>query len=148
MEVGIIVIGHGNFGTGITSALELIAGVPEHYVAIDFPRGMSIDALEKAFDSAASGLGEREIAVLVDLFGGSPFNVAMRFASENRRLHLLYGMNVGMLLELAMRADGVTNVKALIDDLEKVGRESVGSFKPDELAKLNMADEDEEGDTL
>ena len=32
----VIVSGHGNFATGITSSLDLILGVPQNYEAIDF----------------------------------------------------------------------------------------------------------------
>lgn len=34
--IGIIVAGHGNFPTGIMSAVSLIAGNPEHIKAVDF----------------------------------------------------------------------------------------------------------------
>ena len=39
--IGIIVAGHGNFPTGIMSAVSLIAGNPEHIKAVDFVKGMS-----------------------------------------------------------------------------------------------------------
>ena len=34
--IGLIVTGHGNFGSGITSSIELIAGPQEDYIAVDF----------------------------------------------------------------------------------------------------------------
>lgn len=37
--IGIIVAGHGNFPTGIMSAVSLIAGNPEHIKAVDFVKG-------------------------------------------------------------------------------------------------------------
>ena len=37
MSTGIIVMGHGHFATGITSALELIMGSQPAYEALDFP---------------------------------------------------------------------------------------------------------------
>lgn len=43
--IGIIVAGHGNFPTGIMSAVSLIAGNPEHIKAVDFVKGMSSQEL-------------------------------------------------------------------------------------------------------
>ena len=37
--IGIIVAGHGNFASGITSMLELVVGKPENYEYIDFLQG-------------------------------------------------------------------------------------------------------------
>ena len=34
--IGLIVTGHGNFATGLTSSLALIAGEQEYYKAVDF----------------------------------------------------------------------------------------------------------------
>ena len=44
--IGIIVAGHGNFASGITSMLELVVGKPENYEYIDFLQGESQEALE------------------------------------------------------------------------------------------------------
>ncbi len=43
--IGLIVTGHGNFATGITSSLRLIAGEPHDYQAVDFLPEDSIDLL-------------------------------------------------------------------------------------------------------
>ena len=34
--IGILVTGHGNFATGISSSVKLIAGMPEKYEMVDF----------------------------------------------------------------------------------------------------------------
>ena len=41
--IGLIVTGHGNFATGLTSSLKLIAGDPQYYVAVDFPQEYSVE---------------------------------------------------------------------------------------------------------
>lgn len=47
--IGLIVTGHGNFATGLTSSLKLIAGEPKNYVAVDFLESYSVDDLEREF---------------------------------------------------------------------------------------------------
>lgn len=58
--VGIIVTGHGNFASGITSALELIAGPQDAYAALDFTSLSGTEELEKGMASALESLRSRE----------------------------------------------------------------------------------------
>jgi PTS system N-acetylgalactosamine-specific IIA component len=58
--VGIIVTGHGNFASGITSALELIVGPQDAYEAIDFTSLSGTAELEKDMTAALDGLRKRE----------------------------------------------------------------------------------------
>ena len=50
--IGLIVTGHGNFASGLTSSLKLIAGEPKNYVAVDFLESYSVDDLERELTKA------------------------------------------------------------------------------------------------
>ena len=54
--IGLIVTGHGNFATGLTSSLKLIAGEPKNYVAVDFLESYSVDDLERELTKALDEL--------------------------------------------------------------------------------------------
>ena len=54
--IGIIVAGHGNFPTGILSAVSLIAGEPEHVKAVDFVKGMSSQELKQQIEAEMEAL--------------------------------------------------------------------------------------------
>ena len=72
--IGIIVTGHGNFATGISSSVQLIAGLPENYEMVDFNEGDSVDDLESKLEEAISNLKTCSgILIFSDLVGGSPF---------------------------------------------------------------------------
>ena len=71
--IGIIVAGHGNFPTGILSAVSLIAGEPEHVKAVDFVKGMSSQELKQQIEAEMETLETSEILVMTDLLGGTPF---------------------------------------------------------------------------
>ena len=62
--IGIIVAGHGNFPTGIMSAVSLIAGNPEHIKAVDFVKGMSSQELKQKLEEQMEALGTSEILVM------------------------------------------------------------------------------------
>jgi PTS system mannose-specific IIA component len=70
-----------------------------HAVAID--PGQSVDemrsAIEKALSAAERGDG---VLVLTDMFGGTPSNISLSFL-ENRRVEVVTGVNLPMLIKLA-----------------------------------------------
>ena len=51
--IGILVTGHGNFASGLTTALELLAGPQEAYQAVDFLPEHSADELKEKMQKAA-----------------------------------------------------------------------------------------------
>ena len=69
--IGLIVTGHGNFATGITSSLRLIAGEPHDYQAVDFLPEDSIDLLTEKLRTALNSLSDcSSVLVMADLAGG------------------------------------------------------------------------------
>ena len=45
--IGIVVTGHGNFASGIVSALKLLTGEPDALEAVDFEGSQSAETLEE-----------------------------------------------------------------------------------------------------
>ena len=95
----IIVIGHGNFATGIHSSLKLIAGEQEKVDVIDFVEGMSANELKEKILAAITS--DEEVLVLCDLLGGTPFKVAFTIMGNrpDLQMNVLSGLNLAMLLE-------------------------------------------------
>ena len=56
--IGMILSGHGHFATGLTSSVELIAGMPELYVPVDFEKTDSTEDLQKKLEAALDKLKE------------------------------------------------------------------------------------------
>ena len=74
--IGLIVTGHGNFGSGLTSSLNLIAGEQENYQYVDFTK--EVDELRDDLNKAMDALKDCEgILVLSEVVGGSPFKTAV-----------------------------------------------------------------------
>ena len=72
--IGLIVTGHANFGTGITSSVNLIAGEQEAYRAVDFLPTYSTEDLTQEISKAIDDLKDCEgIIIFTDLMGGTPF---------------------------------------------------------------------------
>ena len=74
--IGLLVTGHANFGTGITSSVNLIAGEQEAYKAVDFLPTYSTEDLTREITKALDELKDCEgVIIFTDLMGGTPFNV-------------------------------------------------------------------------
>ena len=83
--IGLIVTGHANFGSGMTSSVNLIAGEQEAYRYVDFLPTYGTEELTEEIAKAMDELKDCEgIIIFTDLMGGSPFNVA-RFTRTRKR---------------------------------------------------------------
>lgn len=127
--VGIIVVGHGSFGTGIVSSLELIAGKQDKLVAVNFTEEDNVETLEEKLVKSINTLG-KEVLVLSDLAGGSPFKVAATLSTklEDTTIGVISGANLGMLLEVSLCREGM-NVEELLSFAENSGQTAIKKFE-------------------
>ena len=142
--VGILVTGHGHFGTGLGSSLKLITGITENVELVDFEDGHSIeiltDNLNKAFDNLKECDG---VLVLSDLAGGSPFKTAVecKYARPDQNIEVIAGTNLPMLIEGASMMDGYDSPLELAEDLIPTGKDYIIRFE----LEVHEDDADEEG---
>ena len=128
--IGIIVTGHGNFASGISSAVKLVAGSQENYEIVDFLETDSGDMLRQRLTKAVERLDNCEdILVFSDLIGGSPFKIAVEISVEcSKNIHVIAGTNVGMILEQVMLRNDEDSVEALVEKALKTGKNQVIHF--------------------
>lgn len=126
---GIIVTGHGNFATGITSSMELIIGKQEKYEAVDFPQTDTKTELEYNIRQAIGKFAEEEhILIFCDLLSGSPFNVSVMEAMRDHRIRVVYGVNVGMLLGALMDRLQQKKFEEALEESLNNGKSQIGLF--------------------
>lgn len=128
--IGVIVTGHGNFATGLTSSVKLIAGSPENYVPVDFNQDKSTDDLERELREAIDLLKASCSGILIftDLVGGSPFKVSAELSVELKDsvpIAVLSGTNLGMLVEGNMSRSFMEDLNDLADSLVETGKTQV-----------------------
>ena len=128
--VGILVTGHANFATGLTSSVNLIAGQPQKYEAVDFIEADGVDGLAAKLSDAMDRLSDCEgILVLSDLAGGSPFKTAVEVGmTKSNRVEVLAGTNLGMIIEISMARGFIEDVDALVDMAINTGKDQVLRF--------------------
>lgn len=131
--IGLVVTGHGHFGTGLTSSVDLIAGPQKDYVAVDFD-GNGTDKLEADLTAAYETLKDCEgIIVFSDLAGGSPFRTAALLAAGNPKVKVVAGTNLAMLCEISMARTMINDLDMLVSSALSVGKDGIQEFVMPEL---------------
>lgn len=139
--IGILVTGHGNFASGLTTALELLAGPQEAYQAVDFLPEHSADELKEKMQKAVAELGACDsVLILADLTGGTPYNVASKLrleqmeASKAPALEVIGGANLGGVMEACMTRQLDCSVKELVASVCRAAKEQVVHFQTEKEA--------------
>ncbi len=122
--IGIIVTGHGNFASGISSSVKLIAGLPEKYEQVDFIETDTIDDLSRNLDTAINKLNDcNGIIIFTDLVGGSPFKASVELSMKYDNVAVLSGTNLGMLIETSMARNFIEDLDTLCNSALSTGKD-------------------------
>lgn len=99
----IIVVGHGNFSTGISSALETILGnEPEHTYCVDIDATTSNEEVKDEIKNIIEKYSNDLIVVLTDIIIGSSTQNAIEVISHLSKndLYLITGINLSLMLSI------------------------------------------------
>ncbi|TRZ78607.1 MAG: PTS sugar transporter subunit IIA [Deltaproteobacteria bacterium] len=98
--IGVLITTHGNLGSELIKAAELIKGKFEgvSHVSVDQKKGM--EEIKKEMSQCIKKLDQGQgVLILTDLFGGTPSNISLSFLKEGK-LEVVTGVNLPMLLKL------------------------------------------------
>ncbi|WP_071130445.1 PTS sugar transporter subunit IIB [Enterococcus timonensis] len=99
--VGIILASHGEFAEGIKQSGAMIFGEQEHVAAVTLMPNQGPDDVKVAMEKAVASFPDpNEVLILVDLWGGTPFNQASGlFDAHKETWAIVAGMNLPMVIE-------------------------------------------------
>ena len=128
--IGLVGTGHANFGTGITSSVNLIAGEQEAYKAVDFLPTYSTEDLTCELTKALDELKDCEgVIIFTDLMGGTPFNVSAQLGHGKDNIRIVAGTNLPMLVEIVMSRKFMDDLDELVDSVLETGKEQVTKYE-------------------
>ena len=131
--IGILVTGHGQFASGIQSAVQMVTGEDRQIAYVDFTKSMSTDDLHSKLREAADQVDSGEgVLFLADIPGGSPFQQSATVAANLQLADVLSGTNLVMAAEACMERE-FTNFRTLAQDIAKRGQENIKSFYQESL---------------
>lgn len=130
--IRLLLAGHGHFATGVLSGIEMIFGPQADIETVEFVDGETKSELDAKMDAALNRLADADnILLMCDVLQGSPFQSAAERAQLDNRIHVVYGTNVAMVLEVVANLMGGAND---VDELKKTavaaGKEHIGLFDP------------------
>jgi PTS system N-acetylgalactosamine-specific IIA component len=138
--IGFIITGHGNYATGLLSAINLILGNPKNVVAVDFLESDSSDELKNNIETAIKEMNVEGYVIYSDLLGGSPFKVSVELSQKYDNIKVLAGTNVAMVAENIFLRES-NNESEIAEKSLDVGKNAIDKYE------LRVKDQniDEEG---
>ncbi|MEG0753206.1 MAG: PTS fructose transporter subunit IIA [Angelakisella sp.] len=138
--VTILLTGHGNFATGLLSAVRLICGTHRQVVAVDFVQEDSIDDLRTNILSVINE-EDNDILILTDIAGGSPYNTAVLLKNEfiGKNIEVVSGANIPMLISAIMER-GEQSVPEVAENIVEVALHSIKRFQLKKIVQQQVDD--------
>lgn len=99
----LVVVGHGNFPSGVLSAVSLLVGKNENILSFDLDENETHEGFEKKLKELLDN--NDKVVVLADLTGGAPHQIAARLVLESRKMnqYIISGINLALVVDLAMK---------------------------------------------
>lgn len=128
--VTIIVAAHGESAPALLKTAGMILGNFENVHPVTFLPGQGPEDLVEEYTRIVEASEAEETLLLVDLFGGSPYNAGAQFATTREGVDVVSGVNVPMLIEVISGA-GRKNatLKSLVAKAHKAGTKGIRSFQ-------------------
>ena len=117
--IGVLILSHYRLADEFVAALRHIVGELSHVRAIGLdPATAAPEEMRAQIDKGIREIDAgRGVLVLVDMFGGTPSNIALSFLEEGR-VEVVTGVNLPMLVKVARQKDEVA-----IHELAEIARD-------------------------
>lgn len=115
--VNIIIISHGAFCEGLLSSLKMIAGDTYGVRTVSLIPGESPEAYREKLSFVLDDLcdlNDSGTIILSDIAGGTPY-LSAAYLSKSYKIGLISGMNMPMLLSLALERNEETTLEQLVE---------------------------------
>jgi PTS system mannose-specific IIA component len=122
--IGVLITTHGNLGSELIKAAELIRGSLKGIIPISVDQTNGVEDLKKEISTAIKKLDQgKGVLILTDLFGGTPSNISLSFMKEGK-VEVITGVNLPMLLKLPDIREGVS-LKEFAQNIKDYGIKNI-----------------------
>jgi len=122
--IGVLITTHGNLGSELIKAAELIRGSLKGIIPISVDQTKGVEDLKKEISTAMKKLDQGQgVLILTDLFGGTPSNISLSFMKEGK-VEVITGVNLPMLLKLPDIREGVS-LKEFAQNIKDYGIKNI-----------------------
>ncbi len=124
----VIVSAHGDLAPSLLQSAAMICGENDCIHAVSFQPNEGLDDLIAKYEQIIANQSAESVLFMVDLFGGSPYNAAIRVAADKENYDVVTGVNLPMLIEVSMEMEGCGDVPTLVDTALSTALSSVKTY--------------------
>ncbi|MBE2895932.1 PTS sugar transporter subunit IIA [Pasteurellaceae bacterium HPA106] len=145
--ISMIVLGHGQFGSGLQAAMQQVIGPQDNVAFLNFTESKSPAELREEIETALDEMGRDDgVLFCCDILGGTPFRTASTIAHSLNTVEVVAGANLQMIIECAMEKDALS-FPELVDLAVESGTRGIVKLS-EELAKKKQSRPDDEEDGI
>lgn len=122
----ILIVGHGEYATGMKSAIKLLTGVNNNIDAINLNEELTHNDYTMMVQEYVAN--NKDLVIFADMTGGAPFQIASReilLNEDSKNQYVIGGVSVGCILEVVMN----TLVLNVEDELENIINAAVNNIQ-------------------
>ncbi|PPS21009.1 PTS sugar transporter subunit IIA [Brachyspira murdochii] len=131
MKPNLILMSHGNLASALIESTKMILGDLSDYDIVSMQVDDTFNDVEEKLISVLNKHKDKNILIMTDIYGGTPFNIASKFYRKNDNICLISGVNLDMVIEY-FSSDMHDNTKKLIDELISVSKDSITLYSKNE----------------
>ena len=136
MTIAVVITTHGHAAKALLATAEMIIGAQDNVRCVDFVPGENGEVLAGKIRAAAAELDTSGgLLLLVDLWGGTPFNASSGIAHDDANTEVVTGVNVPMLVSVLMEREDITSLPELAALALREGADGVKALKTQAAAK-------------
>ena len=115
----ILIVGHGEYGSGMKSAIKLLTGVNDNIDAINLNEELTHNEYTLMLQEYVAN--NKDLVIFADMTGGAPFQIASReilLNEDSENQFVIGGASVGCILEVVMNTlvlKSEDELKSIID---------------------------------
>lgn len=116
----VLLVGHGEYPTGIKSVVKLLTGVEENIEAINLNQDLSHDDFAMKVKDYVEN--NDDLIVFADITGGAPFQITSReilLNTKSENQYVVGGVSVACILEIIMNTlvlENNENIREVIEE--------------------------------
>ena len=129
-----VFITHGELGNTLLDIASRIMDIDvtdrTAFFSIEFSMAMELDGMKANLEKTIDDFLEKgeKVIILVDLFGGSPSNIALSLAKKDG-VDVVSGVNLSMVMYGLEHRDDDTDLETMVDGMIRSARQNITGAK-------------------
>lgn len=125
MKPKLVLMSHGKLAYETLQSAKMITGELEDVYVVSMDADDGLDCTKRKYQEVLNQLKDATAIIAVDLFGGTPFNVASIISLQDSTKRIITGLNLAMVIEYSVSTE--EDIDALTNTLLNTGKAAISS---------------------